>query len=91
MTTCLAIFLIFFLPAHIKGMIPDIDCLSSVKGQDYIGTHALTNDGNPCWEWTTVEKELYAGTNPSIWVFPGDSHAHAHNFCRNPDASNGKL
>ncbi|CAG0901736.1 unnamed protein product [Darwinula stevensoni] len=63
-----------------------VECKTSTRGTEYMGTKNVTKSGHPCQPWmrntpNNIQDERYT------WIegFPDDLHP-AHNFCRNPTA-----
>nr|XP_006825401.1 PREDICTED: apolipoprotein(a)-like [Saccoglossus kowalevskii] len=65
--------------------IPAGECYTDFNGTDYRGAVNTTTDGTECQKWTSLTPHNHSDTpseNPGTGL--GD-----HNFCRNPDNSDG--
>ncbi|CAG0888817.1 unnamed protein product [Darwinula stevensoni] len=70
---------------HVSGnCISPLECKTSQKGKEYMGTKNITRSGHPCLLW--MKRPSY-NTHYDFYVkvnsFPDDLHP-SHNFCRNP-------
>ena len=61
------------------------ECYTMENGEDYRGTVATTEDGETCMNWST----LSPGQRVSTETHP-DKGLGEHNYCRNPDHTNGR-
>ncbi|XP_059177044.1 uncharacterized protein LOC131956549 [Physella acuta] len=58
-----------------------LECRQTDSGTDYKGQHNVTNNGQPCADWSFIATKNY---NFSDYEFPDGNISDVRNFCRNP-------
>ena len=62
-------------------LFPDVDCLKSTSGMEYLGTRSVTKSGKSCLPWHKLSQVQQL----NILHFPDEDLKSARAFCRNPD------
>lgn len=65
----------------------NLNCKTSILGQDYTGTYSQTVSGRTCQRWDSQTPHEHINNDPAR--FPDASLDEVANYCRNPDNDEG--